>query len=128
MGDLPLYGIGNNLDNRITGSIAANTLSGGRGSDTLDGGRGDDILRGGADNDQFVFGYTYNNDRIQHFDVDGDIVAFDQRVFADADADAVLAAASQIGEHVLIDAGIHGALLLEQTLLSSLAAADFIFF
>jgi Ca2+-binding RTX toxin-like protein len=47
-------GIGNGLDNRITGNAAANILDGGDGADTLDGGGGADVLVGGAGLDVFI--------------------------------------------------------------------------
>jgi Ca2+-binding RTX toxin-like protein len=47
-------GIGNHLENRITGNAIGNTLDGGEGSDTLDGGLGADELIGGLGNDTFV--------------------------------------------------------------------------
>ncbi|WP_122464923.1 calcium-binding protein [Brevundimonas lutea] len=49
------YGIGNSLDNVITGSDGFNVLSGGGGRDTLIGGRGQDQLTGGSGGDTFVF-------------------------------------------------------------------------
>ncbi|NKK68776.1 RTX toxin, partial [Rhizobium leguminosarum bv. viciae] len=46
-------GTGNNLDNTITGGVAADTLSGGAGNDTLDGGAGADSLIGGEGDDTY---------------------------------------------------------------------------
>ncbi len=72
----PVIGIGNTLDNVITGNESANTLSGldgddtlnafggndtlngGNGNDTLDGGRGDNTLYGGSGNDIFQAAYN----------------------------------------------------------------------
>jgi Ca2+-binding RTX toxin-like protein len=53
-GSAQLAGVGNELNNSITGNIAANDLSGGAGNDTLNGGIGDDTMRGGTGNDIFV--------------------------------------------------------------------------
>ena len=47
-------GVGNGLDNVITGDGGANSLSGAAGNDTLDGGAGADTLDGGAGNDLFA--------------------------------------------------------------------------
>ncbi|TAL47050.1 MAG: calcium-binding protein [Methylovulum sp.] len=47
-------GEGNNLNNRITGSSAANILKGGYGNDYLDGGTGLDAFEGGYGDDTFV--------------------------------------------------------------------------
>lgn len=50
-GRTAVTGVGNVLDNRMTGSAWANQLFGGAGDDTLDGGAGNDVLRGDAGND-----------------------------------------------------------------------------
>jgi Ca2+-binding RTX toxin-like protein len=49
-----LTGSGNDLDNYLTGNLAANVLNGGAGNDTLDGGVGSDTLNGGAGDDLFI--------------------------------------------------------------------------
>ncbi|WP_159999790.1 hypothetical protein [Roseomonas sp. 18066] len=74
VGGSALVGIGNVLDNSITGSAAANTLQGrdgddslygmdgddrlegGEGHDLLDGGAGNDVLVGGLGDDRYVVG------------------------------------------------------------------------
>ncbi|GCL43050.1 hypothetical protein NIES80_27610 [Dolichospermum planctonicum] len=50
-GTAVINGIGNELNNVITGNSANNTLNGGAGNDTFNGGAGNDILNGGAGND-----------------------------------------------------------------------------
>ncbi|RSB96643.1 RTX toxin [Rhizobium sophoriradicis] len=47
-------GIGNSLDNKITGGSGDDTLSDGTGNDILSGGWGDDSLSGGIGNDTYV--------------------------------------------------------------------------
>jgi Ca2+-binding RTX toxin-like protein len=47
-------GIGNTLDNVITGNASNNFLSGGDGNDTLDGAGGADAMNGGLGNDTFI--------------------------------------------------------------------------
>ncbi len=47
-------GIGNDLDNVITGSSGVDHLSGGGGDDRLDGGAGSDGLAGGTGNDVYI--------------------------------------------------------------------------
>ncbi|MBP2233286.1 VCBS repeat-containing protein [Azospirillum agricola] len=47
-------GVGNALDNRITGGADADSLIGGAGNDTLDGGAGADTLVGGSGNDVYL--------------------------------------------------------------------------
>jgi len=46
-----VYGLGNDLANRLTGNSGANTLLGAAGHDTLLGGEGNDVLEGGTGND-----------------------------------------------------------------------------
>jgi serralysin len=50
-GTAELNGYGNNLDNKLTGNIAANVLNGGSGNDMISGGGGNDLLIGGAGKD-----------------------------------------------------------------------------
>jgi len=52
-GSSNIDGIGNELDNVITGNSGQNTLDGGVGDDTLDGGTGSDQMIGGEGNDIF---------------------------------------------------------------------------
>jgi Ca2+-binding RTX toxin-like protein len=46
-------GMGNELNNKLTGNAASNKLWGGTGNDELDGGAGADILLGGLGNDKY---------------------------------------------------------------------------
>lgn len=63
-----INGIGNTLDNRLTGGSGANLLSGGAGADTLIGGAGADTLTGGAGADVFYFATpAEGGDRITDF-------------------------------------------------------------
>ncbi|MGI9218474.1 MAG: calcium-binding protein, partial [Hydrogenophaga sp.] len=55
-GSSDLNGAGNELGNRITGSIGNNLLEGLAGNDTLFGGAGDDTLLGGTGTDSLVGG------------------------------------------------------------------------
>src|SRR5262249_20125248 len=48
------FGVGNELDNVLTGNTVANWLLGGAGNDTLDGKGGSDVLFGEAGSDTFV--------------------------------------------------------------------------
>ena len=54
LGGTTAHGIGNTLDNVMTGNAASNTLDGLAGNDTLDGGAGADTLNGGTGNDTYV--------------------------------------------------------------------------
>ncbi|ABC89539.1 rhizobiocin/RTX toxin and hemolysin-type calcium binding protein [Rhizobium etli CFN 42] len=53
-GTAAFVGIGNSLDNTITGGAAADTLAGGDGNDTLNGGAGADRLIGGTGDDTYI--------------------------------------------------------------------------
>ncbi len=53
-GTLAITGMGNALNNILTGNSGINTLTGGDGNDTLNGGAGADILFGGAGDDIYT--------------------------------------------------------------------------
>jgi Ca2+-binding RTX toxin-like protein len=57
-GTTAINGVGNELDNVLTGNSAANTLTGGAGNDTLSGGTGADTMMGGIGNDTYVVDNT----------------------------------------------------------------------
>jgi Ca2+-binding RTX toxin-like protein len=61
------FGVGNELNNRITGSAASNWLLGGAGDDILNGGAGNDVLFGEAGADTFVFARGTGGDVIGDF-------------------------------------------------------------
>ncbi len=90
LGDRPINGNGNALDNALTGNEKRNVLDGGRGDDTLDGGRGNDVLTGGEGADRFVFSTApssiKNADRITDFSRDeSDKIVLSLDVFTDFD-------------------------------------------
>ncbi|BAY73408.1 hypothetical protein NIES23_62360 (plasmid) [Trichormus variabilis NIES-23] len=64
-----INGIGNVLNNRITGNAGDNLLDGGEGNDTLIGGAGNDTLIGGAGNDTYYVDET--GDAIAELDGEG---------------------------------------------------------
>jgi VCBS repeat-containing protein len=61
------FGVGNELDNHLTGNGVGNYLLGGAGNDTLNGLGGDDVLYGEAGADVFVFGPSGGADVIADF-------------------------------------------------------------
>ncbi|WP_148219482.1 beta strand repeat-containing protein [Azospirillum sp. B510] len=61
-------GIGNGLDNWLTGNAGNDTLDGAAGNDTLLGGLGTDMLTGGSGADLFVFASGDGQDTITDFD------------------------------------------------------------
>ena len=56
LGKANINGIGNALDNKLTGNGGSNKLTGAGGADTLSGGKGNDTLLGGDANDVMVAG------------------------------------------------------------------------
>ncbi|GMB79362.1 hypothetical protein NN6n1_01440 [Shinella zoogloeoides] len=87
----------------IRGTAGNDTLTGTSGNDTLFGGAGNDTITTGAGNDIIVFKPNFGMDTITDFKAGpgvGDVLAFDSSLFADFEA--VLAAASQIGNDTVI--------------------------
>jgi len=68
LGSAAINGIGNTLDNILTGNSGANTLTGNAGNDTLDGGTGADTLIGGTGNDKYMMGRGYGAELVQEND------------------------------------------------------------
>ena len=61
LGKANINGIGNALDNQLTGNDGSNKLTGAGGADTLSGGKGNDTLLGGDANDVMVAGDGNNS-------------------------------------------------------------------
>lgn len=61
------YGVGNELDNILTGSASSNWLLGGAGNDRINGMQGNDVLFGEGGNDVFVFQSGTGTDTIGDF-------------------------------------------------------------
>ena len=59
-GKAVIDGIGNKLDNSITGNIAKNSLTGGDGADTLDGGVNADTMTGGNGSDLYFIDNSFD--------------------------------------------------------------------
>jgi serralysin len=77
-------GIGNSLNNAITGNAANNDLVGADGDDLLDGREGPDLLTGGAGSDVFRFSTALdrkNVDQITDFNGGQDLIQLDQDIF-----------------------------------------------
>jgi Ca2+-binding RTX toxin-like protein len=88
-GDGNVNGIGNGLDNRLTGNSGANTLTGGLGRDILIGGLGGDRFDFNALAESGITGATF--DAINDFDAGTSITTVDRIDFATIDANALLA-------------------------------------
>lgn len=122
-GDDRLIGGGGN--DFLVGGAGTDLLSGGDGNDTLEGGSGDDALAAGRGADVFVFGASFGNDTIIDFRRVEDEIRFVNAGFTDF-AD-MMAHALQVGRHVVITNATGDSLQLNNTLLSSLQSADFLF-
>lgn len=62
-----LFGVGNELDNRLTGSEIGNLLLGGEGNDVINGGGGNDLIYGQGGADIFLFSRGTGGDVIADF-------------------------------------------------------------
>jgi Ca2+-binding RTX toxin-like protein len=105
------FGVGNDLDNRLTGSGTANWLLGGAGNDVLNGKGGNDVLFGESGADTFVFERGTGKDLIGDFQTGSDkinLTGLGFTSFADVQAHMV-----QNDGSTAIDLG-HGDLLVVQ--------------
>ncbi len=122
-GDTP-FGVGNELNNRITGSAASNWLLGGAGNDVLNGRGGNDVLFGEADADIFVF------ERGTGGDVIGDFVAGTDRIdlsaFGFTSFAQVEAVLGEQGGTAFLTLGNGDMVVLNGVARAALSAGDFI--
>ena len=118
------FGVGNELDNQLTGSDSANWLLGGAGNDTITGMGGNDVLFGEAGNDTFVFAQGSGGDVIgdfTHGEDQMDISAFEFESF-----EALSAGFSQVGGDGAIDLGNSDFIVLHGVTMADLDAGDFV--
>ncbi len=120
--------IGGSGNDTIIGNAASNELSGGIGNDTLDGGGSNDVLWGDAGSDTFV--YSSGHDTIMDFVAGaGGVDVVDLRSVAGILSFAdVLARASQVGAHTVIDFGVGNTLTLQNVAMANLVSGDFLYF
>ena len=85
-GTAKFTGLGNALNNQMTGGTGIDSLSGNLGDDTLNGGLGNDVLIGGAGADTFVFDTALNAktnvDTISDFTSGSDKISLNQLIFS----------------------------------------------
>jgi Ca2+-binding RTX toxin-like protein len=118
------FGVGNGLDNRLTGSDSGNWLLGGAGADTIIGGLGNDVLFGEIGADVFVFGAGEGADLVGDFQTGEDRIQLNGIY---ADFAQVQAGFHQNGANGAIDLGNGNLIVLKGVNLSTLTAVDFLF-
>ena len=132
VGEDDLNGIGNRLDNVLTGNSGNNVLKGGAGDDILRGGGGDDHLRGGAGNDWlrggtgddvFAFQHKGGRDTVTDFRHGQDRIDATSLHGVNQMSDLTLV---QVGDNVEIHHG-NAVLVLQGVSASDLDQSDFIF-
>ncbi len=120
-----VFGVGDELANRLTGSDFGNTLLGGEGNDTIDGAGGVDILYGQGGSDVFVFRRGGTADVIADFTPGSDrlqVLGTGVSGFAQ-----LLANASQFKGSTAIDMGGGEFVILLGVTRAALAPGDFLF-
>ncbi|WP_159997272.1 hypothetical protein [Roseomonas sp. 18066] len=102
-GAATINGIGNALNNSITGNSRANILDGGAGDDILSGGGGNDVLKGGAGNDTLTGGsgadqFHFNTalSASKNFDTIADFTAGEDSIYLAASIFKGLGAAGKL--------------------------------
>jgi Ca2+-binding RTX toxin-like protein len=118
------YGVGNELDNHLTGNAAANYLLGGAGNDILNGKGGNDVLFGEAGADTFVFEHGTGGDVIGDFLAGTDRI--DLSAFGFADYQTLVNSMHEVNGTTAIDLGGGDFIVLNGVAEASLHASDFI--
>ena len=118
------FGVGNELDNQLTGNASVNLLLGGAGQDTLNGMGGNDVLFGEGGNDTFVFTAGTGGDVIGDFTRGQDKIDISAFGFSFAQAQANFIQNGNVGA---INLGNGDFIVLHNVTMSTLTATDFIF-
>jgi Ca2+-binding RTX toxin-like protein len=111
-------------NDRLIGGKGNDILDGGAGNDRLRGDQGNDLLTGGEGRDRFIFNLQGDSDIVTDYTDETDRLDFSN--FGFADANALLATASQTGADVLFSMATGETMTLQNVQLSSLEATDFI--
>jgi Ca2+-binding RTX toxin-like protein len=116
------FGVGNELDNILTGSASGNWLLGGLGADRITGAAGNDVLFGEGGADTFVFGAGSGADVIGDFAIAQDVIEFAATFtsFAQVQANFV-----QNGADGAINLGNGNLIVLHGVTMANLTAANF---
>lgn len=118
------FGVGNELDNTLTGNAGLNWLLGGAGNDRINGKGGNDVLFGEAGSDVFVFESGTGGDVIGDFQSGAD--RMDVSAFGFASFAALSANFSQVGADGAINLGGNDLIVLHGVTMANLTVADFI--
>jgi Ca2+-binding RTX toxin-like protein len=118
------YGVGNELDNHLTGNASANYLLGGGGNDVLNGKAGNDVLFGESGADTFVFEHGTGGDVIGDFVAGTDKI--DLTAFGFANFDTLVNSMHEVNGTTAIDLGGGDFIVLNGVAEASLHAGDFI--
>ena len=119
------FGVGNELDNVLTGNASNNYLLGGAGNDRLNGKAGNDVLFGEGGADTFVFQVGTGGDVIGDYQVGVDRI--DLSGFGFANFSELAVNFSQVGGDGAINLGGGDFIVLHSVTMANLTAADFIF-
>lgn len=117
------FGVGNELDNQITGSATSNWLLGGTGNDRIEGKGGNDVLFGESGNDIFVFGFGSGADLIGDFVPGSDRIDLSQR---GTSWTVISNSLHEYGGSTAIDLGNGSLIVLSGISAAQLQASDFI--
>jgi serralysin len=117
------FGVGNSLDNQLTGSATGNYLIGGRGNDVLNGMGGNDVLFGETGSDTFVFTSGNGGDVIGDFERGQDKIDLSAFGFTFAQLQANFIQNGNVGA---INLGNGNLIVLHNVTMSQLTASDFI--
>jgi Ca2+-binding RTX toxin-like protein len=118
------FGVGNELDNQLTGSASGNWLLGGAGNDTINGEQGNDVLFGEGGADTFLFLAGSGEDVVGDFNLAEDVIEFRAYFtsFAQVQGNFV-----QNGADGAIDLGGGNLVVLHGVTMANLTAANFVF-
>jgi Ca2+-binding RTX toxin-like protein len=117
-------GVGNELDNLLTGNASGNWLLGGAGNDTLNGKAGGDVLFGQDGADTFIFERGTGGDVIGDFAVGVDKVKLTGLYTSFAEVQAHMV---QNGTDSAIDLGQGDLVVFQHVAMNAFTANDFLF-
>jgi Ca2+-binding RTX toxin-like protein len=118
------FGVGNELNNRITGNARDNYLLGGGGNDIITGGAGLDVLFGQAGADTFIFDVDSGRDIIADFQIGTDKI--DLTAFGATSFDELKLLFAQVGNNGVIYLDETQFVILSNVTMAQLTAADFL--